>query len=509
MPIKKIISLVVSVTMVFTILSSGSPHQAYATGLINTFNWSSMTGYDGSISRTDAGINMQGSGKQALFNYFYNDKFLSLDGFHTTMTIDNVAPFVGNGHQSYIGIQFSSDKNEAAIFNNAYTGFAIILAPNQGTNIYNIYVLANQGTGLVVPQNNISPALIAIPNGGAIDVMLKKDVGGNWHIFINGSDVGCDLSAAKSTLDNGGYFGIKAYENNAAVAPEQTVSVTARQINGEALGNHLDIATESVIKSSKGNVDANSTATPTTSGLQMSASIHTSAYVGFKYAVGSPVKNLNGFSTSFKIDHLDGYNGVNGVSNNINFGLTTFNATADTGLPAGYVNSDRMDVWDYFNAPVSTARGVQIRFYRLTDTLCQTLIFILGSNGQLDASTDFLNGNNIEVGADGIFNVSIIKNDSNWDLMVNGQNVFANSNDSTKLAAYNAEFNAISQYGATPAYSSAYDNLGNLSAGNSVVTVKSINNRPIGLNSEKPVNGVALSKTATTILTGGTEWKTP
>jgi hypothetical protein len=218
-------------------------------------------------------------------------------------------------------------------------------------------------------------------------------------------------------------------------------------------------------------------ATTTDNGVQLSGRVVPNKYWAFKTALGSPLLNLNGFTTTFAIDKIDGYDGTSGVSNYFDFGISTYNASSTP--PAGGVNSDRIDIWDYYGSPVTNARAVQIRFYRTSNSSSNTVIFILGDNGQYDPGTDVIGSKMAYTDTNGAYTVNLVNRNGNWDILVNGSSVL-NEADTNKINSLNAEINALSVYGGTPFYLGGYDNLGSpVVNGNIALTVKNINGRNV------------------------------
>jgi hypothetical protein len=168
----------------------------------NGYSWTDVSGFGG-ISNTNLGINIQGSGRQALFNYFYADKINNFDGLNSTLTIDSVAMLNGTNHNSYIGLQFGSVKDNVLVFSDSAPGFMLVLQPSSTANIYSVSALVNNGSGLASATTTMTS--ITLGSGGGIAVKLYKDQASVWHLNLNGIDAGVDFSAIQSVLNQGGY----------------------------------------------------------------------------------------------------------------------------------------------------------------------------------------------------------------------------------------------------------------------------------------------------------------
>ena len=463
---------------------------------ISLSNWFGMSGYNvSSQSNTTSGKTMQGSGQQALFDYFYSKKLSSVNGFSSTILINSIAKTNSSGvHDTYLGIQFGSVMDPSLVFSNSAPGMMLVIKPDATANTYDTSLLSNDGTG----ETAQTLATITLAQGGAINLKLYTDSTAVWHLLLNGVDTGSTFSAGVSTmLRSGAYFGVKAYENISTYAYEQAVNITVNQVNNLNFGGFSNILSTSMVKSSQSNVYASSTANFINGGIQLTGKATASVPVAFKYALGSPVKNLNGFSTTFCINQLDGYCGVNGVANNIDFALTTVNATSASSPPQGSINSGRMDIWDYYNNPVTNARGVELRLNRTSDSSLNTQLFIIGSDGQFTIPSDVISSiaaafSNNEI------TISLVQKGINWDVLVNGASILTGTSE-----VLNSELNAISTYGATPAYVGSYDNLGTPAVnGNISLTVQSIFGQSVG-NYCYPINAAMFgTATSSTTLSG-------
>lgn len=279
-------------------------------------------------------------------------------------------------------------------------------------------------------------------------------------------------------LDQGAFFGLEAYENGTGFE-NQSVAVTLKSINGVGMGNVNKVGVDAFIKSTKSNVASDASILFTTDGVVIEGTSPSKNYQAFKFGYGTPIVNLDGFTTSFTLNSMAGYHGTDGVDCDIDFALTTFNGTGeDNGLLAGAANSDRLDIWDYFNNSVASARGVHVRMQRISATDYGAAIFIAGSNGNFQIPEDVISASGFKA-INGKINITLIKEASGWRFIVNGVNIL-NEVDAGKLAAFNAELDSLSINGATTVLSAGYNNFGTPAVVPNVkLTISQLNGRQL------------------------------
>jgi len=288
------IALVASVLTMF--ISAQSP----------TYNkldsWLKQTGSQGSTEVTDAGLRFTASGAHNLLCYYYADKFNSLDGFDVTLGVDSIGTRNDATHDSRISFILTSKQDASTIFGDN-SGMFLFFQPQQQAGIYNVNLLVNDGTGLA--GSTVSATSIDLGGGEAMNINLYKEPSGdgNWHIFINGADIGADLSSVKSLLDQGAFFGLEAYENGTGFE-NQSIAVTLKSINGVGMGNVNKVNADTFIKSAKSNVSSDASILFTSDGVVIEGTSPNANYQAFKFGYGTPVINLDGFTTSFTLSSI-------------------------------------------------------------------------------------------------------------------------------------------------------------------------------------------------------------
>lgn len=422
----------------------------YSTSTINVADTSKWATTTGTLTQSFNGLSFSGSGSGLHLESYYQDAFTNVNGFNTTVNLDAL----GSESNTNFGFYLTSGTSPAS------SGLKLVIVPfAANTDITACWVNPYLSGAYSAASNNY---LEINKSNGAMNFSLSKDVNESWHLFVNGVDRGVDLSSIKPVLDAGNlYFGLYAWS-----AGQNNYAIRVDQINGLATGKATNVSEYALIKSDKGNVSSNQTATALSNGIKLQGSL-TSGGLNFKYGYNKFFNQLNGFNTTVNVT-LDGANGVNG-SPNFDFSLTTSGSG---------INSDRLDVWDYFGSQVNGARGLGIRFNKY-GTFYATSIFVIGANGLFGDASDFINGNNIAIPTNGSLNISFVTSSngaSHWSILANGREIVSDN------PALNAEIDALSQIGASPVYSAGYGEIGTLGTANAKMIIESIDSMNLRQN---------------------------
>ena len=461
---------ILAVISILTCIHPGvSADTTSANNFADTENWA---GGIGTVSQTESGLTLSGEGKAAgnFINKYYDGTVASLEGFHMTANLTDLVPT-----DSRFGFYFTKNQSANHVFDGDSQGIFVFFQPfaaNDKITAFHVNIGYNTGSGFGVVETG-KDYYFGLAFDGAVDMKLVKDSGGAWHIILNGTDAAFGLPTDINALLSAGnlHFGVEATMNNASESA-QKYTLVLKQINGQGMGTRQIVDDTNFVKSIKSNVSSDQKLEVKPDGVYLSGSLPQENYLNLKYGYNKTIKgSFDGFTTSFEYTADSLF--VSGQTEpSINFAITT---TGD-----GTINSDRLDVWDYFGSKVPAARGVQIKFKETSKGLYETNIFILG-DGELNAPGDFFNGNTVTVDAKGRVVISIVEdNDKNhWYLLANGQKLLP-AGDAGLQAAFDAEINTLNSVGGCAVFSAGYDKATDLTNPKAQVIVSQINGVEIG-----------------------------